>query len=260
MAGFLLPFWGGLALASSDFLPVVLEDMNRVYQPAAESMRLRLETRVIHDSVSVVASAHRDKDLLWIEIHGGLLRSPRLSEDGLRFVLCHELGHFFAGAPRKAHPFDSPEESAPDGLSFFSAEGQSDYYAASACFRRIVAGQDHGSFLGKAPVPPAVREKCERTWGRLSAESLVCQRTILAGLNMLLLVKDFPISVETPSEERVERTNAFFYPSRQCRLDTAVAGALCRSSLPLLFDFNDPMAVRCGNAEGLRPRCWFKPD
>jgi Zn-dependent protease with chaperone function len=51
---------------------------------------------------------------------GGLARDPLVTKDGFSAVICHEIGHHIAGAPRK-------------GFSWASNEGQADYFATTKC-------------------------------------------------------------------------------------------------------------------------------
>lgn len=244
------------------FIDKVLNEVRPLYEPVAGSLSLELRVEFRLESPLVVASADRTESEYLVIIHGGLLRSPRLSADGFRFVLCHELGHLFAGAPRRNVPPEWDGPRADDGLSFLSAEGESDYYANAVCFRRLVENhslQDHQKALEEGSPPQSLVQQCNQVWGAESSNSMICQRAALGGLNMLLLVKDFDISFDRKSDEEADETIRDFYPSRQCRLDTALAGALCRSDMSLVLDFYDAGRDTCSNQEGLRPRCWFKP-
>lgn len=242
------------------FVHKVINEAIALYQPVAESFGAELKIELRLNSPSIVASAHRTDAEFRVVVDGGLINSSRLSEDGFRFVLCHELGHLFGGAPRRGLPPEWNGPVADDGLSFYSAEGQSDYYASAVCFRRLVqrqTTQEHQEMLKESNPPQVLINQCDRIWGESTNTSLTCQRAALGGLNMLLLVKDFDISFDKKSPERVSETIRDFYPSRQCRLDTALAGALCKSDLPLVLDFNDPLRETCENREGKRPGCWF---
>ncbi|MBX3019678.1 MAG: hypothetical protein KF767_17450 [Bdellovibrionaceae bacterium] len=228
------------------YLEQVLVDARAEY-PEVE-FELHLESPL------VVASADVRGGRKFVRLDGGLLRSPRLNADILRFVICHELGHLYGGAPRRQLPPEWTGDRAPDGLSLLSGEGQSDYYAASACFHLLAhANETETGFLS-----PAEESELDRRC--VNARDLVlCRRNARAGLGLLTLVKEFPISFLTPSPERVKVTNADTYPSRQCRLDTILAGALCRMPLGKRGDPLDPRHGACGDPEAERPLCWFAP-
>lgn len=220
--------------AAPDFVETTLARARELYAPAAalEGLAFRVERR--EDSPLEVASADRDFLTMKIVFHAGLLRSPRLRADGFRMIVCHELGHLFGGDPRRPNPpeFEGPE--APDGLSYLSAEGQADYFAAS-CFRRLIDVEAPNP-APEAPASPRVRALCARAWGAGTTAARLCQRSAAGALDFLNLSKTFPISLEKEDPTITPRTLTGEYPSRQCRLDTMVAGAV--------------------RAE--RPRCWFK--
>jgi hypothetical protein len=233
----------------------IFRDVEKLYRPAAQQKKQPLVIEKKLDGALEVASADNDGTTLWVVVHGGLLASPRLTPDGLRLTLCHELGHLFGGTPRRNVP---PEWTGPrgeDGLSLMSSEGQADYYASAVCFRRLVAGQDHGKSINWEKVTPRLKNLCEAAWGRGTDESLICIRAGLGGDNLLQLVKDFPISFETPDLSKASNLIRDEYPARQCRLDTIVAGALCRDDFPL--ELKD---AGCSQAEAARPACWFSEN
>ena len=147
--------------------------------------------------------------------------------------------------------------TADDGLSIMSSEGEADYYTTLVCFRKLVEGEDHSAVLSEVVVPPITQSKCNRAWGKQTQESMVCQRAALASLGFLNFIKDFPISLENTAEEVAEKIIIDQYPSRQCRLDTLVAGSLCRTQFPLQLDRNSAAASDCRQEEARRPACWF---
>lgn len=159
------------------------------------------------------------------------------------------------GAPRKHAPPEWDGALAPDGLTWMSAEGQSDYYATSSCFRKLIAFE-------KKPAtyeinPPAVLVRLCKTQWKNDDEISVCIRAGLGAKNFLNLTFEFPISFETPSKHVTDTTLSDEYPARQCRLDTLVAGALCPDQLPLRFNLFNAQAQLCTIKAGLRPRCWY---
>lgn len=229
----------------------IINDIKNFYS----ANNIKIDFEINENSSSVSASADTDGQHHKVVIDRGLLSSMRLSEDGLRVVICHEIGHILSGAPRKSAPMDWDGPLAPDGDSWMSSEGQSDYYANSICFRNIVQKQNH--FLYLKNVPASVVQLCNEAWGPSTKNSQICQRAALGGENFLKLTFDFPISFDTPSTEVTDKTIKDSYPSRQCRLDTLLAGALCRESFPLKLDLHDPSKYNCSNKIGQRPSCWY---
>lgn len=215
-----------------EFATPILERAGHAYAGEAAALGLPLEIEILKGSPLVVASADRNTRAVRVVIHEGLLRSPRLTADGFRMIVCHELGHIFGGDPRRPNPPEFEGPYAPDGLSLLSAEGQADFFA-SKCFRRLVAGDSHSLSVAASE---RARGRCERKWGVRTKDSFVCRRTIQGALEFLNLVMEFPISLEREDLSVAPRTLLGEYPSRQCRLDTMVAAAL----------------------DGERPACWFK--
>jgi len=207
---------------------------------------------------SVVASAARDPaNEFRVRFDSGFVNSPRLTPDAYRFGLCHEIGHLFGGIPRRAAPegWEGPLDEA--GKMLLSGEGQADYYASRACFRRLVEGENHAQFLAGKEIPASLRQECESPWGAGTSEAQICQRAAIGSFEMLRLVFDFKISLEAKDTEIVNKT-LDVYPSRQCRLDTAVSGALCKDPVPLDLNDHEVSSYGCAQGPGARPACWYK--
>lgn len=188
---------------------LIISNFEAYYKNVIASTGGSFSVIIKDESPAEEASAYSDGKTMTVTLSLALLKSPRLSDDGLRFTLCYEMGHLLGGEPRRNVPFDWDGPTAPDGRSLMSSEGQADYYAANTCFGEIVDATD---------------------------TDVLRARIGLGALNMLQLSKDFDISFDTPSQEVVNETIIDAYPPRQCRLDTAVAGA----------------------RQGPRPRCWYK--
>ena len=232
----------------TDWQKPILERMEFMYAVEAQkSFQKKLSFKIVDDQ-SVAASAEHNSDHLLVKINTGLLNSKRLTPDLFRMILCHELGHLFGGAPRRNIPMEWEGPVAPDGKSFMSSEGQSDYYAAIACFKKVATAQDTDA----TPLTRASKKLKEKCAGKE-----MCQRIALASLDFLNLVTDFPISLDKTDTDVATELVRDSYPSRQCRLDTMVNAAVCSDSLPLTFDFNDQSLHGCKDAKGSRPRCWY---
>lgn len=237
--------------APADFTPV-LDEAARLYAPVAEAAGGRLRIEIREDSPLNSASADRGLNGDYIvRVDRGLLRSPRLTDDVLRLILCHELGHLFGGPPRKPLPPEWDGPTAPDGGSLFSSEGQADVYAARACFRRLATA---------AALPPKddalpfrVRAECDDGWRAGTEGAGLCRRAAMAALGFLTLDHDFPIGFDLRDATVVERTLDGVYPSRQCRLDSMLAAAARADSWNLDLQRSPEPTL----ADGRLP-CWFR--
>lgn len=227
----------------------IVHRVEAIYAPMVSAENRKFIIKIKKDSPSVAASAERDRDLNYVlSIHSGLLKSPRLTPDSFRVVLCHELGHLFGGMPQRPPPegWDGPVDPEA-GLMYISGEGQADYYATAVCFRKVTQGEDHRAALRGKTIPAAVRTACPTP---------VCMRAAMASFEFLNLVMDFPIFFETPDPHIAPRTFVE-YPSRQCRLDTLFRGSLCEMDLSL--DLRRAQKRECeGSFE--RPACWLRRD
>jgi hypothetical protein len=212
------------------------------------------------DLTDLIAAAENDGFKAAVRLDGGVLSSARLTPDSLRITICHELGHIFGGALRRNVPLEWDGAIAADGLSLLSAEGEADYYATLVCFRNMVEGQDHQAALNGRNISAVTQNKCESAWGVATTNALVCERTALASFDFLNFVMDFPISFERRASEIAEKSLIDEYPSRQCRLDTLVAGSLCRTQFPMQLDRSDATSSNCPQIEARRPACWYHDD
>lgn len=233
----------------------VFREFEELYRPVARAQGKNLHFRVVSNESSAAEAKLDAGGNLEVVVNTGLLNRPNLTPDGLRMVICHELGHIFGGAPRKSIPAEWDGAVANDGRSFFSSEGQADYYASASCFHRVVRGSDHRKALADTTPTARAERQCNNHLGTNSEESLICQRAAAGGENMLQLNHTFPISYETPSRDIAEKVLADAYPDRQCRLDTFLSGAVCRNDMPLTMDFDNAGSNDCQGA--VRPLCWY---
>ncbi len=235
----------------------ILSCFENFYGKLLKASGLSLVVNIKTDGETEEASADSNGKEMSITVSAAFLKSPRLSDDGLRFTLCHELGHLLGGAPRRHVPFEWGGPTAPDGLSFMSSEGQADYYAGRECMRKLLK-YDRLQKIYFSDFSGRLIKLCSQAWKNNKDDIEICVRTAEGAYNMLQLTKDFDISFETPSTEVVKVTILDEYPARQCRLDTALAGALCRQKNPLIFDFNEVNVNECPELTGARPPCWYK--
>lgn len=237
----------------------ILKDAKSIYAPISITTFNKPLYFQMSESPSVGGSAHHEANHLAVVIDRGLLDSPRLTPDGFRMIICHELGHLFGGAPRRHAPPEWDGPIAHDGLSMMTSEGQADYYASLVSFRKMLELETL-----EFPRPdysragPRLKRKCEEEAGFKGEELQACLRAGLAGEDFLKLVFDFPISCENFDESIAPNLIRDFYPSRQCRLDTIVSGALCSENQTFVLDFNLMDKNGCGQEYAARPACWYR--
>lgn len=171
-----------------------------------------------------------------------------LNQDGFAAIICHEIGHFLADRPSKINPK-------------MAGEGQSDYFSTAVCLKKLFRE------LGSLPFPnvqPIVKANCDEVY-KDQAERNVCYRTAEAGLHLMEQhsVKLAVLGgVGNPFYKRydlnVKETNFYTgHPSLQCRAETLVAGAWCKTA-ESAFENNRPWACKDGIAA--RPSCWFREE
>ncbi|MEZ0392768.1 MAG: hypothetical protein ACAH59_11165 [Pseudobdellovibrionaceae bacterium] len=228
----------------------LIGSVQKVFQPILKSHHMQIEIEADWDSQEQNAFASHSDDRRWLNLYGGLFRTAQMTLDNYLLVLCHEMGHHLAGAPQ--HPFAD-----------LSAEGQADYYATNVCLPLMLKGANNKTSLLKLAVPIQMKLKCDHVWGAGSEDSAICQRSLMASLSLTnvlsALLGDAEVSFFTPAKE-VPSTTLQSYPSFQCRLDTLVAGALCRRQAHPTGKLGDP--DNCSfhqflEAKGTRPACWF---
>lgn len=84
----------------------------------------------------VNAEITKTDDDIVINIMGGMLMHPKMRNDTLKLLLCHEIGHLLGGPPLKSR----------NGWS--STEGQADYYSTTTCLKAM--NFDEPSFIDAA--------------------------------------------------------------------------------------------------------------
>ncbi len=230
------------------------DKLKQLFQPVTEALGKTFEV-VIDEEVYEAAGAEFDGQIYRVRVSRGLLRSPKLDLDTFRMILCHEVGHLFAGAPRRNLPPEWDGVIATDGRSLLSSEGQSDYYAARGCFQMMSRNTISPPLND---VPLSIREKCETAWGERPPQVEMCLRSARAAKNFLRLTFDFPIDFDRPDLSHAGALIRDSYPARQCRLDTFVQAALCTDAPQLVWAAFDAGKSNCRtNPEAQRPNCWY---
>ncbi len=209
---------------------------------------------------TVNAYAKRVGNNWWVRIYGGLARHPHMTIDGLTIVICHELGHHMGGAPKKTSWYGTPIWAA--------AEGQSDYYAAAKCARKMFGADENNiEIAAELELPEEVIQSCHDLWGESEQNVAICLRTAKAGESLGFVLaditkKEMP-SLTLPSDLVVKKTNLSGYPGVQCRVDTMLQGALClvdHEVMPGDHPFDGFCNRKDGYEIGPRPLCWYNPE
>jgi hypothetical protein len=243
-----------------DFQGIIDQAMS-IYVPYMAKQGVELRFQQDHQHMIVAYVKRDDETHATLVVDDGYYTNPKVTEDGFRFVVCHELGHIVGAAPHMEAPAMYDGVVDKNGDLLISAEGQADYFAASKCMRQVLADQDNIAYNLVHGVPPVVAAKCDQTYPD-KQDSALCQRTMEAGKNFLdSFARSFPSSFDTydPSEPPYSLLGE--HPEAQCRLDTVVAGALCPISKDAPVDPYDPTVGACTSRNfplGARPRCWFK--
>jgi len=207
-----------------------IEKIQAIYAPVVASAGGHLVINSLWDSDVLNAFADRQGSQWIVEIHGGIYRHEKITDDGLTALLCHELGHHLGGAPVKS---DMP---------WMSSEGQADFFSASTCLRQVWAKENNLAVVQNLDVTDFLKEQCSQAHVP-EADSALCIRIAIAGFSFVEFNRvehgypseTSPVNFETPAPNLVGR--ALTYPRAQCRLDTFLAGALQKN----------------------RPLCWYLP-
>jgi hypothetical protein len=231
----------------------IIDKVNRVYAPIVRRKFGILKINRLWKNNTVNANASR---MLWIynvNMYGGLARHRLVTDDGFALVVCHELGHHLGGAPKVGNIM----------MKWASNEGQSDYWGALKCFKKVFGADDNIAIMAEREVEPTVTQKCSNTYGN-SEDIALCQRASMAGYSLAQLLGGSQSSVNfnTPDRGVVSRTNDR-HPRAQCRLDTYFAGALCDKPHSENVSNRNPNKGVCsrkeGHKDGVRSLCWYKP-
>lgn len=249
----------------------IVNDIVAQYEPIASKHGKKLVAKLNWKDSTVNASANRFSNSWYINMYGGLARRPEVTKDGFALVVCHELGHHFAGYPFSGWLF-----------KWASNEGQSDYFATHACAQKIWANDIAVNATFRQTVDATAKEKCDAAWADTDAQNL-CYRSAMAGKSLADLLNALrssktEVSFATPSTNTTSKTQ-HAHPAAQCRLDTYFSGALCdvdfeENLIPGLETWKiwgsnnetseiESYKVSCARRDGYeasaRPRCWYAP-
>ncbi len=206
------------------------------------------------------ANASKGLNNMWeINMYGGLYRNPSITDDAFALVVCHEIGHLLGGAP-----FYNAYEN------LLSIEGQADYWASSTCIKKYFTA--YPKVISKMDSNTA-KLKCDAQYEFDFHTKNNCYRTVLAGHSLATFFArtNAKKSPELNSYASTKLNHTYHkHPEAQCRLDTYLAGALCKVSdqserfeetllsKKMVTDFscNDEST---GLLVEKRPACWFNP-
>jgi hypothetical protein len=244
-------------ITEADFNDAI-DKVYAIYAPIIEKLGKKLVVNRKWEDGTVNAFAQQT-GLNWqVSMFGGLARHQAITKDGFTTVICHEIGHHLAGAPKTTSFFGA--------VTWASNEGQSDYWATSKCLKKYMENDDNVKIVEQLDLPDHLVKSCESTYGS-EAEQALCKRIGMAGMSLANLFKDLrkltvPLNFATPDPKVVTDTN-HKHPDPQCRLDTYYQGGLCDLDPNLVTSSTDSKIGHCNQVDGynigIRPLCWFKP-
>lgn len=241
------------------------KNLIKIYGPIVKDLGMNLSINGSWEDDLVNAFAVREEATKKWEImtSGGLARLPKITSDGYKLILCHELGHFLGGFPKK--PFLRTH-------TWSSVEGQSDYFATLKCTRKLFADNDNETIVKKFQIPEFLNKSCRKTFVN-NNEINICIRSAMASLNLVeVLEAEFAridsvapntLSFEILAPAIKNKALDSHHPDNQCRLNTFLQGSLCDKDVnePLSneSDSNGICSITNGDILGLRPTCWYNP-
>ncbi|NRA63839.1 MAG: hypothetical protein HRU19_05115 [Pseudobacteriovorax sp.] len=243
----------------------IITQAEEIYKPVIEGTHgARLRFNRLWTNSTVNASASQSFGAWTVNMYGGLARRPEVTPDGFALVVCHELGHHLAG-----FPFSS---------RWAANEGQSDYYATLTCARELWRDDIERNAEFRETIDEFPKALCDEVWEDIDDQNL-CYRSMEGGkslADLLSALRNQTVSFETPDTNTVSRTQNS-HPQGQCRLDTYMAGALCKAEWDIDVIPGKDLGSRRNSAqaeeaageysclqqiaeleEGVRPLCWFK--
>jgi hypothetical protein len=246
-------FTGGL---TEEQFNDVITKLETIYKPIFEEKGFKFQVYRKWTDGTVNASAMRGtifKNNRYVNMYGGLARHTATTVDGFALVLCHEIGHHLGGFPKVGMW----------GNTWASNEGQSDYYGANKCMKKLI--ETYPQPFETITADSIAKAKCESS-SRTTFDAETCTRIAMAGKSLgdlfAALGNTSAPKFDTPDMSSVTSTNDA-HPKAQCRLDTYFSGALCDKNfddeIPNDDEFTGACTKKDGAVVGMRPLCWFKP-
>jgi hypothetical protein len=196
----------------------IIDDIAEIYKPIVKDLGGNLVFEKNWTDSTVNAYASRAGKTWTVAMFGGLARRPEVTPDGFALVVLHEIGHHISG-----FPFYDGE--------WASSEGGSDWYATGAGAKLIwTDAQENAAIAASAPMS-------YKKWCSGKGEDL-CVRSLLAGQSLANLLaklnQEGVPSYETPDTSIATKIFESHPPAQQ-RLDTYLAGAICKKSFPTSY-------------------------
>ena len=201
-------------LSVEDFNLITTEFITKVWVHHMQSENLNMLTRFEWENPYLMAGSSLVGQNFTILFSGAFVRLPLMNRLGVAFILCHELAHLKGGEPR----------ILADPLSqWASAEGQSDYWAASVCLPEFI--QKSAPLFKDILVSEESLQLCKD-----HKNPELCSQAITAGETFLKAtaawVNAKPVSFAGDWDHSVVDKVNRSYPTPQCRLQTIVHGVL----------------------------------
>ena len=236
-----------------------IKKITTVYAPIVKAQGATLIFNNKWTDATVNSDAYQEGSNWYVDAYGGLARYNSMTEDGMVFVFCHEMGHHLGGFPKFG------------GDDWASVEGQADYFAAMKCFRRVYQNDDNISIVAKTTIPKEVANGCSNEFTD-PKDIALCERSSEVGMVLADVLWDLgkgggepanSPSFSTPSTDKVTSTEED-HPMAQCRLDTYFNGAICPVTYTEDFGVSDAQTGACSQEHkdkiGYRPVCWYAPS
>jgi len=228
----------------------IMDEVRIIYEPIVKNLGGNLVIKGDYNDSTVNAYADREDGNWNVSMFGGLAKRSEITHDGFVMVIAHEVGHHIGG-----FPFVS---------DWAANEGEADYFASIAAARTLWNGDSKSTI----EVDSEARKLCDKHME--NSELSLCYRQMNANYsiaNLLGALGGTKVSFKTPDKSVVKKTNNE-HPAAQCRLDTYVAGTLCKvqwdsNIIPQTeSEMGKQSCVSKSKTKasiGSRPLCWFKP-
>lgn len=197
-------------------------------------------------SINAYATIDND-DIPTVVIPKKLFSHPLIDIDGISLLICHEIGHFYGGAP-KQYRGNSKKKS------WSSAEGQADFYSTSICLKKLLPQNNPKFDIDKYPnIKIELSQICQNQ---------NCFRIGLASYKISKIYAEIKFWNRELSVLKKDSSKVFQilrgHPNPQCRLDTLIAGLLCQEIRDL--SQSEELFLTCTEEQYKQPSCWFSSN
>lgn len=253
-----------------DVFENTLRRVQGVYAPIVSRLGAQLVIEGDWQESDVNGSSNREGNKWLVSMGGGLARVPGMKPDFFMFQVCHELGHHLAGFPFTDF----------DGIVWYSAESEADYFATRVCLKKMFANEQAENARIAASAPTTAIERCSQVWKTNDQQNLCARIATLSEEYARFYGKLrgwYKPSLDSPEDFQVYET-FYGHAKSQVKLDIYFAGALCDapwsdSKIPgyrsninqrnSLEAEQEAARYSChpgsGHVDGLRPKSYFSP-